>query len=87
MQIGAGAETRPYVGGGAITYENEKDKPSTPSKEELELNEKNLAIDAAAGKLGKLYFKLRFVAQSLGRGGRPCACRSLFHLLAFYEGY
>ena len=59
---------------GSVSYVNErgqdKDKPSTPSKEELELNERNLAKEnttststtttsPAATKLGKLHFKLR----------------------------
>lgn len=49
------------------TYENEQDKPSTPSKEELELNERNLSKESAAPptaattRLGKLHFKLRSV--------------------------
>lgn len=42
-----------------MTYENEHDKPSTPSKEELELNERNLAKEAQPTRLGKLHFKLR----------------------------
>lgn len=61
--------------GGSVSYVNErgqdKDKPSTPSKEELELNERNLAKEnttsssttttsTAATKLGKLHFKLRY---------------------------
>lgn len=33
-----------------------RDKPTTPSKEELETNEKNLSI----GKLGQLVFKIRY---------------------------
>jgi hypothetical protein len=47
--------------------ENElQDKPTTPSKEELETNEKNLASsDGGAGKLGQLVFKLRLGAQGL----------------------
>lgn len=46
-----------------VSYENEHDKPSTPSKEELELNERNLTKEAAtpATRLGKLHFKLRWV--------------------------
>ncbi|XP_047500221.1 synaptotagmin-4-like [Penaeus chinensis] len=43
-----------------VTYENEHDKPSTPSKEELELNERNLAKEAQPTRLGKLHFKLRY---------------------------
>jgi hypothetical protein len=41
--------------------ENElRDKPTTPSKEEIETNEKNLASsEGSAGKLGQLVFKLR----------------------------
>jgi hypothetical protein len=41
--------------------ENElQDKPTTPSKEELETNEKNLASsEGGVGKLGQLVFKLR----------------------------
>lgn len=46
-----------------VSYESERDKPSTPSKEELELNERNLAIDETAGKLGRLHFKLRYNAE------------------------
>lgn len=38
--------------------ENEKDKPSTPTKEEMETNEKNVI---AATKLGQIIFKLRSV--------------------------
>jgi hypothetical protein len=47
--------------------ENElQDKPSTPSKEELETNEKNLSSsEGSAGKLGQLVFKLRLDAQFL----------------------
>ncbi|XP_066993259.1 synaptotagmin-4 isoform X2 [Anabrus simplex] len=37
------------------------DKPTTPSKEELETNEKNLtASEGGGGKLGKLFFRLRY---------------------------
>jgi hypothetical protein len=41
--------------------ENElRDKPTTPSKEELETNEKNLASsEGCPNKLGQLVFKLR----------------------------
>jgi hypothetical protein len=41
--------------------ENElQDKPTTPSKEELETNEKNLtSSEGGIGKLGQLVFKLR----------------------------
>jgi hypothetical protein len=41
--------------------ENElQDKPTTPSKEELETNEKNLtSSEGRVGKLGQLVFKLR----------------------------
>lgn len=43
-----------------------QDKPTTPSKEELETNEKNLASsEGGAGKLGQLVFKLRLDAQFL----------------------
>ena len=47
--------------------ENElQDKPTTPSKEELETNEKNLSSsEGSAGKLGQLVFKLRLDAQLL----------------------
>ncbi|RXG71593.1 Synaptotagmin-11 [Armadillidium vulgare] len=55
-----GTEQRNYS---SVTFESERDKPSTPSKEELELNERNLAIDASSGKLGKLHFKLRYNAE------------------------
>lgn len=44
----------------SVTYENEQDKPSTPSKEELELNERNLTKETAPTRLGKLHFKLRY---------------------------
>nr|CAD7258965.1 unnamed protein product [Timema shepardi] len=47
-----------------ITFhmENEvKDKPSTPTKDEIETNEKNLAAnETVPGKLGQLVFKLRY---------------------------
>ncbi|XP_045613625.1 synaptotagmin-4 isoform X2 [Procambarus clarkii] len=43
-----------------VAYENEQDKPSTPSKEELELNERNLTKETAPARLGKLHFKLRY---------------------------
>jgi hypothetical protein len=41
--------------------ENElQDKPTTPSKEELETNEKNLiSSEGGVGRLGQLVFKLR----------------------------
>lgn len=41
--------------------ENElQDKPTTPSKEELETNEKNLTnSEGGVGRLGQLVFKLR----------------------------
>lgn len=47
--------------------ENElQDKPTTPSKEELETNEKNLSSsEGSTGKLGQLVFKLRLDAQLL----------------------
>lgn len=38
--------------------ENEKQKPSTPSKDELESNEKTIGVE---GKLGLIVFKLRWV--------------------------
>jgi hypothetical protein len=43
--------------------ENElQDKPTTPSKEELETNEKNLTnSEGGVGRLGQLVFKLRSV--------------------------
>jgi hypothetical protein len=46
---------------GTFHTENElQDKPTTPSKEELETNEKNLAsIEGGVVKLGQLVFKLR----------------------------
>ncbi|KAK3861439.1 hypothetical protein Pcinc_032602 [Petrolisthes cinctipes] len=43
-----------------VNYENERDKPSTPSKEELELNERNLTKESGPTRLGKLHFKLRY---------------------------
>ncbi|XP_042214881.1 synaptotagmin-4-like isoform X2 [Homarus americanus] len=44
-----------------VAYENEQDKPSTPSKEELELNERNLTTkEMTPTRLGKLHFKLRY---------------------------
>ena len=47
--------------------ENElQDKPTTPSKEELETNKKNLSSsEGSAGRLGQLVFKLRLDAQLL----------------------
>ncbi|XP_064104665.1 synaptotagmin-4-like [Macrobrachium nipponense] len=44
----------------SVSFENEQDKPSTPSKEELELNERNLTKETGPARLGKLHFKLRY---------------------------
>ena len=49
-----GGKTREYD---SVKYENEKDKPTTPSKEELELNERNISKPT---RLGKLHFRLRY---------------------------
>lgn len=43
-----------------VSYENEQDKPSTPSKEEVELNQRNLTKETTPTRLGKLHFKLRY---------------------------
>ena len=65
-QAGSSPVTETTTGDAAVPKEtfhteNElRDKPTTPSKEELETNEKNLAsTEGGAGKLGQLVFKLR----------------------------
>ena len=71
-QSGSSAITDTATSDGAVSKEtfhteNElHDKPTTPSKEELETNEKNLASsEGCSGKLGQLVFKLRLDAQRL----------------------
>lgn len=47
-------------GEGAIHYENEKGMTTSPSKEEIELNCKNIKRTDSFEKLGRLFFKLRY---------------------------
>jgi len=68
-QSGSSPATDTTAGDAAVpkeTFHTENelhDKPTTPSKEELETNEKNLSSsEGSAGKLGQLVFKLRLDA-------------------------
>ncbi|KDR15169.1 hypothetical protein L798_11062, partial [Zootermopsis nevadensis] len=59
--------------------ENElHDKPTTPSKEEIETNEKNLACsESSVGKLGQLVFKLRYKSEKNALVVSVVKCRDL----------
>jgi hypothetical protein len=80
-QSGSSPVTDTSFGDAAVTKEtfhteNElQDKPTTPSKEELETNEKNLtSSEGSVGRLGQLVFKLR--------SDHRCTC---VHLVAYFS--
>ncbi|KAK6643935.1 hypothetical protein RUM43_000200 [Polyplax serrata] len=54
--------------------ENEKQKPSTPSKDELESNEKTIGVE---GKLGLIVFKLRYKSEKNALIVSVVKCRDL----------